>query len=171
MALPYPSLVFVPLDILTAEEMNQICANVNYVSEYATALPTSHVGQVIMSTTLDTAAKVSAIYGGTWQSWGNGRVPVGVNPADSDFSTVQKTGGEKTQALRAAIGACGGNVLTTGYVAAEAIPGISAPTYTPTASGQGSGTFNHSTPVYKSDGAIPTTLQPYITVYMWVRTA
>ena len=59
-------------------------------------LMASHVGQIIMSTTLDTAAKVKAIYGGTWAAWGAGRVPVGVNTSDSDFSTVQKTGGAKT---------------------------------------------------------------------------
>lgn len=36
---------------------------------------------------------------GTWQLWGQGRVPVGVNPNDNDFKTVEKTGGEKTHKL------------------------------------------------------------------------
>ena len=36
---------------------------------------------------------------GTWQLWGQGRVPVGINPNDSDFNTVEKTGGEKTHKL------------------------------------------------------------------------
>ena len=53
----------------------------------------SHVGQVIMSTTLDTADKVAKVYGGKWEAWGAGRVPVGVNASDSDFSTPGKTGG------------------------------------------------------------------------------
>lgn len=35
----------------------------------------------------------SAIFGGTWVSWGSGRVPVGVNTEDTNFSTVEKTGG------------------------------------------------------------------------------
>ena len=30
--------------------------------------------------------------GGTWVSWGSGRVPVGVNTNDSDFKTVERTG-------------------------------------------------------------------------------
>ena len=59
----------------------------------------SHVGQVIMSTTLDTADKVAKVYGGKWEAWGAGRVPVGVNASDSDFSTPGKTGGVKTVTL------------------------------------------------------------------------
>lgn len=33
--------------------------------------------------------------GGTWETWGAGRVPVGVNTDDTDFSTVEQTGGNK----------------------------------------------------------------------------
>ena len=33
---------------------------------------------------------------GTWALWGSGRVPVGVSTGDSDFNTVEKTGGAKT---------------------------------------------------------------------------
>lgn len=32
LALPYPSMVFVPLDVLTADEMNHIVANYEYIS-------------------------------------------------------------------------------------------------------------------------------------------
>ena len=42
------------------------------------------------------------LYGGTWAAWGGGRTPVGVNTADSDFNTVEKTGGEKTHTLSVA---------------------------------------------------------------------
>ena len=59
----------------------------------------SHVGQIIMSTTLDTAAKVKAIYGGTWVTWGAGRVPVGYSSGDADFGTINGTGGAKTVTL------------------------------------------------------------------------
>ena len=60
----------------------------------------THVGQVIMSTTLSTAAAVAAVYGGTWEAWGQGRVPVGVDPNDSDFNAPNKTGGAKTVTLQ-----------------------------------------------------------------------
>ena len=33
---------------------------------------------------------------GTWTLWGSGRVPLGVNTGDNDFSTAEKTGGTKT---------------------------------------------------------------------------
>lgn len=33
---------------------------------------------------------------GTWQLWGAGRVPVGVNTSDTDFNTVEKIGGNKS---------------------------------------------------------------------------
>lgn len=34
--------------------------------------------------------------GGTWAAWGSGRVPVGINTADTNFNTVEKTGGAST---------------------------------------------------------------------------
>lgn len=36
---------------------------------------------------------------GTWSAWGSGRVPVGVNTSDTNFSTVEKTGGSSTVTL------------------------------------------------------------------------
>lgn len=38
----------------------------------------------------------AALFGGTWVAWGEGQVPVGVKATDSDFDTVEKTGGSKT---------------------------------------------------------------------------
>ena len=39
---------------------------------------------------------------GTWELWGNGKVPVGVDPNDTDFNTVEKIGGEKKHTLTTA---------------------------------------------------------------------
>lgn len=36
---------------------------------------------------------------GTWELWGQGKVPVGIDTNDTDFDTVEKTGGEKTHQL------------------------------------------------------------------------
>lgn len=62
----------------------------------------SHVGQVIQSTTLDTAEKVAAVYGGTWVTWGAGRVPVGYSASETEFNAVNKTGGDKAVTLSVA---------------------------------------------------------------------
>lgn len=53
------------------------------------------VGSIYMSATLSTPAQVATALGGTWVAWGAGRVPVGVNANDTDFNTVEKTGGSK----------------------------------------------------------------------------
>lgn len=37
----------------------------------------------------------SVFFGGTWVLWGNGRVPVGVDLAQEEFNTPEKTGGSK----------------------------------------------------------------------------
>lgn len=36
---------------------------------------------------------------GEWELWGSGRVPVGVDTGDTDFNTIEKTGGEKEHTL------------------------------------------------------------------------
>ena len=43
-------------------------------------------------------ANPSTYLGGTWIAWGSGKVPVGVNTSDTEFNTVEKTGGSKTHA-------------------------------------------------------------------------
>ena len=55
----------------------------------------SHPVGSLFETTVST--NQGALYGGTWAAWGGGRVPVGVNTADNDFNTVEKTGGKKTE--------------------------------------------------------------------------
>ena len=35
-------------------------------------------------------------FAGTWEAWGTGRVPIGVDPEDADFSKGEMTGGSKT---------------------------------------------------------------------------
>ena len=54
------------------------------------------VGSIYMSVN---ATNPSELFGGTWVAWGSGRVPVGVDTSDSDFLTIEKTGGEKTHEL------------------------------------------------------------------------
>lgn len=54
------------------------------------------IGSIYMSAT---NTNPSAFLGGTWEAWGQGRVPVGVDTNDTMFNTAEKTGGEKTHTL------------------------------------------------------------------------
>lgn len=55
------------------------------------------VGAIYMSTA--NVNPSTFITGTTWVAWGSGRVPVGVDTSDTDFNGVEKTGGEKTHVL------------------------------------------------------------------------
>lgn len=60
------------------------------------ALASYPVGAIFMSAS---SANPSASFGGTWAQWGVGRVPVSVDVGQSEFNTVEETGGEKTHTL------------------------------------------------------------------------
>lgn len=53
------------------------------------------VGSILMSA--DNTNPSQRFAGTTWIAWGSGQVPVGVNASDTDFNTVEKTGGAKSQ--------------------------------------------------------------------------
>lgn len=123
------------------------------------------VGSIYMSATLSTVEAVSEALGGTWIEWGKGRVPVGVDTSDTDFNSVEKTGGEKTHTLTV-----------------NEMPSHNHSIYT--TSGETSGTQkngirqgryygnNDSEPVSNTGGdQAHNNLSPYITCYMFKRTA
>lgn len=108
----------------------------------------------------------STLFGGTWAMWGSGRVPIGVNANDTDFNTAEKTGGEKTHKLTI-------SEMPTHYHDFYYITGTSGSlkTGTSTAIDNGSlATRGGSTEDVGGDTA-HNNLQPYITCYMWKRTA
>lgn len=119
------------------------------------------VGSIYMSATMSTVAQVQTAFGGTWVKWGAGRVPVGVDTSQTEFNTVEKTGGEKTHTLTVTeIPAHNHGVgLQVNTAAGNQRWGLSdnLGTTTPTANKGGSGAHNN--------------LQPYITCYMYKRTA
>lgn len=119
----------------------------------------------------------STYLGGTWEAWGAGKVPVGVDANDTDFATVEKTGGEKTHTLEysempehshrerlvynnSVVEWSYGEGHGTGYsyIFNPAVEQVNKPrdgVYTDSAGGKNP----HNN------------LQPYITCYMWKRTA
>ncbi len=129
------------------------------------------IGSIYMSVS-DT--NPTELFGGTWVPWGTGRVPVGVNASDDDFSTVEKTGGSKTQTLIAAIGAYDNNTYKIGYAITSAIKNMGysyGGTLTSPESNIHVSRINHGTKVQRADGSNATTIQPYITCFMFKRTA
>ena len=148
------------------------------------------VGSIYMSVNSQNPSK---IFGGTWVAWGSGRVPIGINTGDSSFNTVEKTGGSKTNTLT-------GKHLPMHYhlyhypketeASEDGTVGVNADTSgTTKVSDNNISTHTHNidsdsyvsirTPanMYAEDGTevgLPqafSIVQPYITCYMWKRTA
>ena len=144
------------------------------------------------------------LFGGTWAAWGAGKVPVGINTADDNFNTVEKTGGASTHKLTTAqipahshsIPALSGSAASAGahthttdvygstgdfsnnatnlwirggasvaaaYGVSKATKSAGAHTHTVTTKAGTSGSAGTS--------GVHNNLQPYITCYMWKRTA
>lgn len=132
------------------------------------------VGSIYMTTTLTTASQVSAALGGTWVAWGAGKVPVGVNTSETEFNTVEKTGGEKTHKL------VEGEMPKHHHAFKNANGSIVPPTIDQIkttnwgASWTGSSDYkiaNASDYEDKGNDQPHNNLQPYITCYMYKRTA
>lgn len=150
------------------------------------------VGSIYMSVT---NTNPSAYFGGTWVAWGSGRVPVGVNASDTNFSTVEKTGGASTVTLTTAqmpshshakgtLAADSGgshkhnlNLTKSGWGVDNASNKVIVDSTTYTAltnkatasAGAHEHTISGSTAAAGSGNA-HSNLQPYITCYMWKRT-
>lgn len=123
------------------------------------------VGKIIMST--ENTNPYSYLGFGTWELWGKGRVPVGVDSEDTDFNGAEKTGGEKTHTLtvtempRHAHGTPSFNIMSgngSNYGLGDMTETKYLTTkYFPTGSENVGGNQPHNN------------LQPYITCYMWKR--
>lgn len=150
------------------------------------------VGSIYMSVTNTNPA---AYFGGKWVAWGSGRVPVGVNATDTNFSTVEKTGGASTVTLTTAqmpshshakgtLAADSGgshkhnlNLTKSGWGVDNASNKVIVDSTTYTAltnkatasAGAHEHTISGST-ASAGSGNAHSNLQPYITCYMWKRT-
>lgn len=109
------------------------------------------------------------LFGGTWEAWGTGRVPVGVDSGDSDFSTSEKIGGEKTNTHNHyTLSGNDDNMLYVGstqHAVRSRVSTLKRGTISFTSYGEGpsreDSTYDESINI----------LQPYVTCYMWKRTA
>lgn len=123
----------------------------------------THIGQIILSTTLDTVDKVIELYDGEWEPFGAGRVLVGAGTNGGRTFTAGNTGGEYKHTLTVnempahthhdkALGNQAGGGATFNY------PG-------------GYGYYWGNTTGSAGGGQPHNNMQPYVVVYMWHRVA
>lgn len=111
---------------------------------------------------------------GTWAAFGAGKVMVGIDSEDEDFDTAEKTGGAKTSSVaHTHTGPSHTHTIATATDTEQlSAVGSSGKFCTKTHNHNGAtgseGTGNTSA---MSANATPSVVQPYITVYMWKRTA
>ena len=102
---------------------------------------------------------------GTWSAFGAGRVLVGLDSGDTDFDTVEETGGAKTVTLDTTMIPAHAHVENAPSSASSGAMKFGIDT---NASGsQDAGISTAST----GGGLAHANVQPYIVVYMWKRTA
>lgn len=118
------------------------------------------VGSIFMS--IDPTNPATIFGFGTWVAWGAGRVPVGVDIGQTEFDTVEETGGAKTHQLSVS------EMPSHNHFANNTTRGLttSSGTYSFSEGGFSIRAYNNA------GGDQPhNNLQPYITCYMWKRTA
>jgi len=149
---------------ITATEVRSLIG----AADVATAVLTAHpVGSVYTSVL---AANPSTLFGGTWQSFGQGRVLIGnddTESPDSDFTassadgSTYKVGGAKTHTL--SIDEIPSH--THGFTAHQTTSGDND------RGGGGVLTASQSgTTAATGGGQAHNIIQPYVVVYMWLRT-
>ena len=140
------------------------------------------VGSIYMSVN---SVSPATLFGGTWESFGTGRTLVGVDASQTEFASVEKTGGAKTHTLTTAQmpshthtqNAHSHSVRYKGFTGLSESSGgwlvlrrnESGDSYDGT---DGDGAISATaTNQNTGGGGAHNNLQPYITVYMWKRTA
>lgn len=173
----------IDIEVPTSSEIQTLIQN---------AILASHpIGSIEVNVT---GVNPSTYIGGNWTLWGSGRVPVGIDPTQTEFNTVEKTGGEKTHILTidempkhthaitiTSGGAHQHNVATfpysgtnKEYYCISQTPGGDVNKDITWRGGiaQESGEHTHSASAAENGKSqAHNNLQPYITCYMWKRSA
>ena len=155
--------------------VNSITSNIN---NGLTALDVYPIGSIYLSVS---GTNPNSYFGGTWELFGKGRTLVCVDTSQTEFNTSQKTGGEKTHTLSVNEMPSHTHVqnshrhqtyntwgLNSGNNGLNYVSGMSDDGY------NGSNNYtNYATATNQNTGGSQAhnNLQPYITCYMWKRTA
>ena len=149
------------------------------------------IGAIYISTS---PANPSTFLGGTWVAWGSGRVPVGFNSDDGNFNISEKTGGSKTINLahshtvnthsHASGSMYAGVDATATWIGVSRVGGksyncdvyantpIQGKSYTANFGARVFGNTGNTAPGTNSQlSGSQSILPPYVTCYMWKRTA
>lgn len=136
---------------------------VNDIGISAIFLAVHPVGSIYMSVN---STNPGTLFGGTWVAWGSGRVPVCVDTTDDDFKTAEKKGGAKTHTLtKNEIPSHVHHIQKTAMFG----EGNTGWNFISTSNGDWKG--YHKDTDATGGGQAHNNLQPYITCYMWKRTA
>ena len=142
---------------ITAEEVRALIG----AAAAATTATLSSVYPVGSIYTSVVATNPSTFFGGQWNPFGQGKVMIGVDSTDTDFDTVENTGGAKTHTL-----------ITdeipshTHSMSIENASGTGS-----TGSSNGASSFSTVNTSATGGGQAHNNLQPYVVVYMWKRVA
>ena len=108
---------------------------------------------------------------GTWESFGAGRVLVGLDSSDTDFDGAEETGGSKTHTLSLAEMPQHAHTLSMNTSADGDPDGGNRRICTDDAEASGPFTPTHLSMSNQGSNSAHNNVQPYIVVYMWKRTA
>ncbi len=123
------------------------------------------VGSIYITTS---ATNPGTLFGGVWRAFAPGRVLVGVNPSDSDFSTSGKMGGSKTHTLTVNEMPKHVHTQTLHWSAQAGNSSVVSPALETNDPREYS---TYPTTGETGGGQPHNNLQPYITCYMWRRSA
>ena len=148
------------LPAINAENLNNIEKGIEDAHNFISKLYS--VGDLFLSTNSDNP---STKFGGTWELFGKGKTLVCVDETDPDFNVVKKEGGEKKHTLTVAQlpshNHSIANYNSTGW-----------DTPYPTVLGYDKKGYTGNVQTENTGGNEPhNNLQPYITCYIWIRTA
>ena len=148
----------------TKAEINAAKDEINAVKDEIKRT-TTHVGQIILSTTLNTAAKVKNIYGGNWEAFGAGKVLIGAGSNGGRSFTAGSTGGEYTHTLTINEMPSHTHTVTDWYFKRNTGDQLGN-THGDELLGN---TYTTSTTSASGSGGAHNNMQPYVVVYMWRR--
>ena len=161
----------------TDEELNKLdgltatTTELNLLSG-KTAIPTAAdaypIGSIYMNAS-NSANPASLLGFGTWVSFGSGRVLTGLDSSQSEFNAIGETGGAKTSAHTLTLAQIPAHTHNIGNRASAFTDGHA--TLDQELVGNGSTIVGTTKSTGSGGSHSHSTLQPYIVVYMWKRTA